>query len=57
MNNGLMIDAVFALQLNFSVVFGAKTGLYSIFMALAAIVLAPDRRFDRARDRQADAAP
>ena len=52
-----MIDAVFALVLILSVVFGAKRGLFRSFMALAAIVLAPDRRFDRARDRHADAAP
>ena len=56
-----MIDAVFALVLILSVVFGARRGLFRSFMALAAIVLAlivaPDRRFDRARDRHADAAP
>lgn len=58
-----MIDAVFALVLILGVVFGAKRGLFRSFMALAAIVLAligavaPDRRFDRARDRHADAAP
>ena len=40
MNNGLMIDAVFALVLILSVVFGAKRGLFRSFMALAAIVLA-----------------
>ena len=40
MNNGLMIDAVFALVLMLSVVFGAKRGLFRSFMALAAIVLA-----------------
>ena len=39
MNNGLMIDAVFALVLILSVVFGAKRGLFRSFMALAAIVL------------------
>ena len=36
-----MIDAVFALVLILSVVFGAKRGLFRSFMALAAIVLAP----------------
>ena len=35
-----MIDAVFALVLILSVVFGAKRGLFRSFMALAAIVLA-----------------
>ena len=35
-----MIDAVFALVLMLSVVFGAKRGLFRSFMALAAIVLA-----------------
>lgn len=40
MNNGLMIDAVFALVLILGVVFGARRGLFRSFMALAAIVLA-----------------
>ena len=40
MHNGLMIDAVFALVLILSVVFGATRGLFRSFMALAAIVLA-----------------
>ena len=40
MNNGLMIDAVFALVLILGVVFGTKRGLFRSFMALAAIVLA-----------------
>ena len=35
-----MIDAVFALVLILSVVFGARRGLFRSFMALAAIVLA-----------------
>ena len=40
MNNGLMIDAVFALVLILGVVFGARRGLFRSFMALAASVLA-----------------
>ena len=40
MNNGFIIDAVFALVLILGVVFGAKRGLFRSLMALAAVVLA-----------------
>ena len=40
MNNGLMIDAIFALVLVLGVVLGAKRGLFRSFMALAAILVA-----------------
>ena len=40
MNNGFMIDAIFALVLVLGVVLGAKRGLFRSFMALAAILVA-----------------
>ena len=40
MNNGLMIDAIFALVLVLGVVLGAKRGLFRSFMALAAVLVA-----------------
>ena len=40
MNNGFMIDAIFALVLVLGVVLGAKRGLFRSFMALAAVLVA-----------------